>query len=153
MSATASPILAPKPFAAVIAALALTVLAIGGMRLSGYEATSAKPTVAPLASRVLQVEDETQGRVIVRDRKSGETLHTFKSGEGAFFRATLRALVNDRKRKGVLKTGDFRLEAHAGKQLFLIDEATGKTLALNAYGPDNAAVFAAFISNQKGEGL
>jgi putative photosynthetic complex assembly protein len=153
MSHAAVPILAPKALAAVVTALALTVLSIVGMRIAGIEAPSVKPTVAPLASRLLQIEDETQGRVIVRDRKTGEILKTFHSGEGAFFRATLRALVNDRKRRGVTTPGDFRLEAHVARQLFLIDEATGKTLALNAYGPDNAAVFAAFMFNKKGEAL
>ena len=62
--------------------------------------------------------------------------------------------MNDRRHKGIPLEGDFRLERHNGNQLFLIDEATGKTLSLNAYGPANTAAFAAFMSNQKkGEGL
>jgi hypothetical protein len=61
--------------------------------------------------------------------------------------------VNDRKKKGIKTTDDFRLEVHKGPQLFLIDQASGRTISLNAFGPTNTAVFAALMSNQKGEGL
>jgi putative photosynthetic complex assembly protein len=147
------PVMSQKPFAAIVAALALTVLAIGGMRLAGLEATSSLPSQAVEGTRLLKFEDAPLGSVIVRDSISGVIIQSFGVGEGAFVRATLRALVNDRRRKGTTEKGDFRLERRTGSQLYLIDEATGKQLALNAYGPGNAAVFAAFMSNQrKGEG-
>jgi putative photosynthetic complex assembly protein len=151
-----------KPFAAVLAVLAISVLAIGVARLSGFEPKPSRPLTAADASRVLKFEDTARGVVSVMDAKSGELIASFGRGEGSFVRATLRALVNDRRHKGIPLKGDFRLESHtvssagssAGTQLYLIDEATGKTLSLNAYGPDNTAAFAAFMSNQKkGEGL
>jgi putative photosynthetic complex assembly protein len=146
-----------KPFAAVLGVLAVSVLAIGVARLSGFEPKPSRPLTTADASRVLKFEDTARGVVSVRDAKSGELITSFGRGEGSFVRATLRALVNDRRHKGIPLKGDFRLERHtvssAGTQLYLIDEATGKTLSLNAYGPDNTAAFAAFMSNQKkGEG-
>lgn len=150
----AAPIISQKPFAAIFVALALTVVAIGSARLSGYQPPSVLPAQTPDVARVLQFEDAPQGTVIVRDVKTGEQIASFGRGEGSFVRATLRALVNDRRHKGIPLEGDFRLERHNGNQLYLIDEATGKTLSLNAYGPANTAAFAAFMSNQKkGEGL
>jgi putative photosynthetic complex assembly protein len=153
---TASPIFPHKPMIAVFAALAMLVVVVGGMRLSGFEAQSLKPTVAPDETLVLKVEDGNEGRVVVSDVESGRVIKTFHRGEGSFLRATFRALVNDRKRKGASMQEDFRLERHeaeSGNQFYLIDGATGRAISLNAFGPTNTAVFAALMSNQKGEGL
>jgi putative photosynthetic complex assembly protein len=153
MSGTTAPIISQKPFAAIFIALALTVLAIGASRLSGYQPPASMPAEPSDATRVLKFEDAPQGTVIVSDAETGELITSFGRGEGSFVRATLRALVHDRQHKGISTEGHFRLERHAGPQLFLIDEASGKTLSLNAFGPDNTAAFAAFMSTQKkGEG-
>ena len=153
MTDTAAPIISQKPFAAIFIALALTVVAIGASRLSGYQPPASLPTLAPDEVRLLKFDDAPQGNVIVSDAKTGETIKTFGRGEGSFVRATLRALVHDRIRKGVSAEGNFRLERHAGPQFFLIDEASGKTISLNAFGPDNTTAFAAFMSTSKrGEG-
>lgn len=153
MTDTTATVISQKPFVAIFIALALTVLAIGASQLSGYQPPPTLPAAAAEETRLLRFEDAQQGVVIVRDANSGETIATFGRGEGSFVRATLRALVHDRIRKAVTNEGDFRLERHAGPQWFLIDEASGKTLSLNAFGPDNTAAFAVFMSNQKkGEG-
>jgi putative photosynthetic complex assembly protein len=154
MSATTAPMIASRPFAAVFIGLALMVAMIGVARLSGYEAPSSLPQQVADETRVLNFEDAPQGTVNVRDVKTGEIIASFGRGEGSFVRATLRALVNNRRHQGIPLEGNFRLERHAGPQLFLIDEATGKTISLNAFGPSNTAAFAAFMSNtNKGEGL
>jgi putative photosynthetic complex assembly protein len=154
--ASASPIFPHKPIIAVFGALAALVAIIGIMRLSGYEAEKLKPLSAPEQSLALKVEDGTEGRVIVSDKDSGRVIKTFERGEGSFLRATFRALVNDRKRKGASMSEDFDLVRHettSGNQFYLIDGSTGRAISLNAFGPDNTAVFAALMSNQKGEGL
>lgn len=152
MSGATVQMIPTKPFAAIMIGLVLTMVVIGGARLAGYEPPSSLPEMQPAASRLLQFEDSSQGMVIVRDAQTQETIHSFSRGEGSFVRATLRALVNHRKHQGIPLEGDFRLERHAGGQLFLIDEATAKTISLNAFGPANTAVFAAFLSTEKGEG-
>jgi putative photosynthetic complex assembly protein len=142
-----------RPIQVLFALLAVTVVAIGVMRLAGYQPEASKPVTAPDATRTLAVLDGAKGSVIVRDAKTGQDIQMFKSAEGAFVRATFRALVNDRRHKSLpLQESHFRLERHNGHQLFLIDEATGRVISLNAFGPANTAVFAAFMSNQKGEG-
>jgi putative photosynthetic complex assembly protein len=141
------------PMGPIALALAAVIVMIGIARNNGMQPETSLPQDAPVAQRLLRFEDAAHGNVIVRDAETGAVIHQFASGEGAFVRATLRALVNDRKKKGITKTDDFRLEAHKGPQLFLIDKASGRTISLNAFGPSNTAVFAAFMSNKKGEGL
>jgi len=157
MSASTAPLSAPKsatkPFVAIFAGLAVVVALIGSARIGGYQPPSSLPDNAVLQTRILHVEDTEAGAVIVQDAKTGENIITYKMGEGSFFRATLRTLVHDRLHKGLGIEGNFRLETHSGDQLFLIDEVTGKALPMNAFGPANAAVFAALMSNPKqGEG-
>jgi putative photosynthetic complex assembly protein len=136
-----------KAMLGIATALALTIAAIGTARLSGFEPESSLPKQPPEKMRTIAYENADAGRVVISDAQSGEQLKLYASDEGAFVRATMGALLNDRKRRGITATGDFRLEAHAGKQLFLIDEASGKAISLNAFGPDNAAAFAAFLKN------
>jgi putative photosynthetic complex assembly protein len=138
-----------KPFTAIFAGLALVMILIGIARVSGFQPPPSMPNEPALQARVLQVEDVAQGTVLVRDAKTGVPIATYKRGEGSFFRATLRTLVNDRRHKGLALVGNFRLETHSGHQLFLIDEVTGKTLSMNAFGPANTAVFSALLPNPK----
>lgn len=153
MANTSAPIISQKPFATIFVALALTLLAVGSARLSGYRPPPSLPQSPAIATRLLQFQDAPQGTVIVHDATTGEQIASFGRGEGSFVRAALRALVNDRRHKGAALENGFRLESHEGGQLFLIDESTGKTLSLNAFGPANTAAFAAFMSTKKeGEG-
>ncbi len=153
MSVNTAPLSETKPFAAIFAGLVVVVLLIGSLRLAGYQPPSSIPSNAVLQTRMLKVEDGASGIVVVRDAQTGEEIITYGMGEGSFFRATLRTLVHDRQHKGLGIEGNFRLETHSGNQLFLIDEVTGKALPMNAFGPANAAVFAALMSNHKqGEG-
>jgi putative photosynthetic complex assembly protein len=154
MPDTTVTMIASKPFAAIFLGLVLTVGMIGAARLSGYQAPSSLPQQVAEETRILKFEDAPQGTVNVRDANTGEMIATFGRGEGSFVRATLRALVNDRRHRGISIAGDFRLERHAGPQLFLIDEVTSKTISLNAFGPSNTAAFAAFLSTpNQGESL
>jgi putative photosynthetic complex assembly protein len=152
MPATAHHAMSQKPFVAILAALAMIMALIAVSRLSGFEPENSLPGQAAEATLRLKFEDAPGGVVLVRDAATGKVIEDFGTGEGAFLRATLRALVNQRRKDGATAQGDFRLERHNGHQIYLIDEATGRALALNAFGPDNTAVFAAFMSNQKGEG-
>ena len=154
MSANATQFLETKPFRSIFIGLAGVFLLIGAFRLAGYQPPPTLPTDPASQVRELQVTDSAEGSVTVRDVKTGETIVQYQRGQGSFFRATLRTLVHDRMRKGLTLDGNFRLETHMGNQLYLIDEVSGKALAMNAFGPANTAVFTALMSNQKkGEGL
>jgi putative photosynthetic complex assembly protein len=151
--ATHQQIIPHKAFVGVALALASTVVLMTATKHFGVSTPDAAQSTSPDATLTLRVDDAPQGSVIVRNAETGGTIKEFKRAEGSFLRAALRALVNDRRHKGATLQGDFLLERHSGGQLYLIDGVTGKKLSLNAYGPDNAAVFAAFMSNpKKGEG-
>jgi putative photosynthetic complex assembly protein len=152
MSSAADAAMSQKPFVAIIAALGFIMALIAVSRLSGFEPESSLPTQVADETVLLKFEDAAGGVVLVRDAATGKVIEDYGIAEGVFVRATLRALVNQRRKEGVTAHGDFRLERHNGHQFYLIDEATGRALALNAFGPSNTAVFAAFMSNQKGEG-
>ena len=143
MASTTAKISVDKPFGVIFAGLAAIVVLIGIARLAGVQPPPSLPLVAATQTREIMVEDGALGSVIVRDAKTGVMIKTYKSGEGSFLRATLRALVNGRKHQGLSSQGNFRLESYAGPQLFLTDEVSGKTLSMNAFGPTNTAVFAA----------
>ncbi len=145
---SANSIITHRSFMAILTVLVTVMIGLAGMRLAGVAPNDGPPQTTVEQSVVLRVEDGPQGSVIVRNGQTGTEIQTFKRAEGTFVRAVLRALVNDRRHKGTTIQGDFRLERHEGGRLYLIDEVTGKRLTLNAYGPDNSAVFAAFISNQ-----
>jgi putative photosynthetic complex assembly protein len=138
-----------KPFGLIFVGLMIVVVLIAAARLSGYQPPPSLPGDIASQFMVLKVEDSAEGAVIVRNATTGEKIITYKRGEGSFFRATLRTLVHDRQHKSLNLEGNFRLETHAGGQLFLIDEVSGKTLSMNAFGPANTAVFAALMSNPK----
>jgi putative photosynthetic complex assembly protein len=144
-----APIFPQKSVMAVAAMMFVTLLLIGSMRLAGYHPDATLPITISDAARFIKAQDASEGRVIVSDAKTGEEITTFHRGEGSFFRAALRALVNNRKHMGLPVDGDFRLESYDGYKLFLIDDTSGKVLPLNAFGPANTAVFAAFMSNHK----
>jgi putative photosynthetic complex assembly protein len=53
--------------------------------------------------------------------------------------------VRDRKRRGLGPEVPFRLTAHADGRLTLVDPATGRLVALEAFGADNAGAFAKLL--------
>jgi putative photosynthetic complex assembly protein len=147
MASTQNRIFTPVPLLATVLSLATVVAMIGAARTHGIRPEPSLPQATPLEQRILRFEDAAQGNVVVRDAKTGDVIQTFGRGEGAFVRATVRALVHDRIKQGIQSSDDFRLETHNGAQLFLIDEASGRAISLNAFGPTNTAAFAAFMSN------
>jgi putative photosynthetic complex assembly protein len=152
MTTSAQSHLNDKAFATIGLGLAAVVVAVGVMRLGGYQPDATLPAAAPQDVREIAIADGANGDVIVRDGKTGAVIVTLGNNQGNFIRMALRALVHDQQHQGFDEQTPFRLERQAGGQLFLIDEATGKALALNAFGPANAAAFAAFLSTPKGEG-
>ena len=123
-----------------IACLAL----VGWVRFTSP--ASAPAVITPAAMRTLNFIDQPDGSISVLDQETHEVVDNF-SGEQGFLRGTLRALVRERKLRGL--TADhaqaFELIAHDGGRLTLRDPATGSTIALESFGPTNTAVFARLL--------
>ena len=102
--------------------------------------------VAPSHILLLRFVDQPDGSINVIDTSTEKVVQNFQ-GEQGFLRGTLRALVRERKLRGVDAATErtFELIAHSGGRLTLRDPATGSSIALESFGPTNTAVFARLI--------
>lgn len=129
------------PRAAIIGlglVLLMTMLGVGAVRLSGTEIRS--PDAPTAAQRSLRFEDGAAGSVTVVDARTGEAIDSV-TGEAGFLRGSLRALVRERKMRGIGPGPAFELIARTDGRLTLVDPATGERLDLESFGPTNAAVY------------
>ena len=141
---TATPDIIPRrALLAGALALAGTVLAIGAARLSGLDTT--EPDAVTVVERSLRFVDRPDGGIAVVDARSGRTLDVMQ-GEQGFLRGTLRALVRERKQRGLTADAPLQLTARADGRLTLVDPATSERVDLESFGPTNAAVFARWIA-------
>jgi putative photosynthetic complex assembly protein len=127
------------------AALAATLLAAGAFHRSGKGAPAADAPV--LAQRLLQFTDLPDGGIAIVDAASGSTLDTLR-GEHGFLRGTLRALVRERRQRGLTQQDALLLSARADGRLVLSDPTTGAHIDLRSFGPANAAAFARWLPSQ-----
>lgn len=126
------------------ALLLVTLLGVGAVRLSGTNIRSADaPTVA---QRSLRFEDGAAGSVDVFDAKTGVRIDNV-AGEAGFLRGSLRALVRERKMRGIGSGPAFELMARSDNRLTLHDPATGERLDLESFGPTNAAVYRRWLQD------
>ena len=96
---------------------------------------------AVLWQQQLRFEDRPNGDVGVVDARSGQEIARF-AGEQGFVRGVLRALARERLRRGIGPEQPFELLGHAQGRLTLRDPVTGERIALESFGPSNAALFA-----------
>jgi putative photosynthetic complex assembly protein len=98
--------------------------------------------VKPAFQRTLRFFDEADGTVRVEDGATAEVLGRFGPGEGGFIRASVRALVHQRRIRGLGPEVAFELIEWDNRALTLRDPATGKGIEASSFGPDNWAIFA-----------
>lgn len=135
----------PLPF--LIAAgglIALTLGLIGLARLTGYGEARVADHQA-VAMRDLRFEDRASGAVAVYAEPGARLVTEIEPGAGGFLRGTLRALVRERRQRGIAGEVPFRLARAADGTLILGDPATGRRIVLGAFGPANAGVFAGLL--------
>ncbi|AWN37378.1 photosynthetic complex assembly protein PuhC [Methylobacterium radiodurans] len=95
----------------------------------------------PAAALAFRAEDRDDGSVALREAGSLRVVATIRPGEDGFVRGTLRGLAQARQREGLGPEAPFRLVRYADGRLALEDASTGRTVALQAFGPTNAAAF------------
>jgi len=133
----------PRPVLAAVGALVAFTIAITAIaRLAAHDAPA--PALTDGSTRALRFTDLEGGRVEVRDAATGARLALLQPGEGGFVRATLRSLVRERRRRGVGEEPPFEVAVPWPGHVVLADPATGRQVPLEAFGPTNAAAFAAF---------
>jgi putative photosynthetic complex assembly protein len=148
----------PRP--ALLMALGLVVLTIVmvvAVRV-GLAEREAVPAVerartgaAPVAVRTLAFADMPTGAVQITDAETGRmvaSLHGEGDG-GGFVRGVLRGMARERQLRGVGQQPPFTLTLWQDGSLSLNDAATGRSVELGAFGPDNRAAFMRFLELER----
>lgn len=127
------------------AGLVLTALvAVAGARLAGVSPVQEIGTPAVVQSVALRFETNATGGIDVVDAETGKVIAA--AGKEGFIPGVLRGLNRLRRTNQADETLAYRLERMSNGQLLLVDTASPMSLDLAAYGRDNAAIFAAFLT-------
>lgn len=105
--------------------------------------------IAAAQVRPLKFFDEPDGTVRVEDGATAEVLARFGEGEGGFIRATVRSLVHQRRIRGLGPEVPFTLTEWQNGNLTLADPATGRSVEVSSFGPDNRAVYQNLLPARK----
>lgn len=133
------------PLVAIGGLIVATLVLVGMARLTGYrDDTGIAPSTA---ARELRFEDRAGGGVAIHDARTGQLVHLIAAGEDGFLRATMRSLARERLRVGANADLPFLLSGTGGGRVTLEDPATGRRLAIEAFGPTQAAAFTRFLDN------
>jgi putative photosynthetic complex assembly protein len=125
--------------------VAFTVTSAAVSRISGL-GTVQMPESALVESRPLRFEYMRDGSIRVTDARTGQVAASVEPGTNGFIRGTLRGLARERKRQGIGIEPPFMLTRWADGRLSLADPATGRVIALDAFGPTNGEAFAQLLT-------
>lgn len=152
----------PRPALILAGALVATTLALTALVQTGVLNREAVPSaerasagVAAVEIRHLTFEDRADGAVVVKDADSAETLAVLlgENDGGGFVRGVMRGMARERKMRGVGHEAPFELALWQNGSLSLLDPATGRSVELGSFGPDNRAAFTKFLKTPaKGRG-
>ena len=101
-----------------------------------------------VATRDIRFEDQSDGTVTVLDAEDGAPIARLAVGEDGFIRSVMRGLARERHARGLGPEVPFRLTTWTSGFLSLEDPATGRLVALTAFGPDNVAAFARLVDGR-----
>jgi putative photosynthetic complex assembly protein len=145
----------PFPRGALVGAgvlIGFAMAATAAVRL-GVVAPAASPHAVRMAAGVAATEvrelaflDQSDGGVLIRDTRSGDVVARIEPArDQGFVRGVMRSFARERRMHGIGGTPPFQLTLWADGQLSLTDSATGRTVELGAFGPDNRAAFARLL--------
>ena len=133
------------PRIALVLASAVVALTLGGVGLARWSGFDGRQQDAQtVTQRALHFKDQADGGIAIVDAPSGATIDTVH-GEQGFVRGTLRAVVRERKLRGVISDAPLQLISRADGRLTLVDPVTSSRIDLESFGPTNAAVFARWL--------
>ena len=135
---------------AVAGCVILILIGVTILRVTGFEPDTPQPKGSVVAHSELRFEDGPDGSIEIYRHPSGVILKTLSAGEGGFLRGVMRSLARDRRSRDIDMTVPFVLERYADGALILTDPAIGQELNLAAFGPTNAAAFAALLEAATG---
>jgi putative photosynthetic complex assembly protein len=131
--------------------IAFTLVSVAMVRLTGNGPDQLRKAGIGLEhsngtiDRPLRFEDRPDGSIAVTDARTGQ-LVTHISGEQGFVRGALRALVRERKARGIGAEAPFELVSRPDGGLTLSDPVTLQRVELRSFGPSNAGAFAPLLT-------
>ena len=107
----------------------------------------AEAGISSVSERSLRFEDMVDGSVRVSDADTGEEIASLigENDGGGFVRGVLRGMARERAMRDIGQTSAFTLTLWQDGSLSLNDPATGRSVELGAFGPDNRAAFLRFV--------
>ena len=110
-------------------------------------AERAEAAVSPLEQRSLLFADGADGSVVITEASTGEEVGMIAadSEQGGFIRGVLRGLARERRMHDVGSGPPFTLTLWQDGSMSLVDDATGRSVELGAFGPDTRAAFAVLL--------
>jgi len=140
-----------RHFQAMLLVMIVTLLYVA------FETQMNTPTVeqsSPIVQKViLVIDDDKNGDILLTVSKTRQQsainsppqIMRF-TGEQGFLRGTLRALARDRRMRNLTSESPFELTLFKDGRLSIIDTLTGRGIDLEAFGPDNVAVFSKILA-------
>lgn len=122
-----------------------TLVAVTATRPPGG-ARTALPQADLVAQQDYVFTDGPDGEVTVAVPGAPALARALPAGTHNFIRGVLRGLARERRQHGLGREAPFRLAEWADGRLSLEDTATGRIIALESFGPTNAAEFRRLLS-------
>ncbi len=141
---TSQPIAGKRAPFVLAGIVVLALVAVGAARMAGFVEGQVR-SADVVASCELRFTDGPNGAVQVFEWQQGELLASYPSGDGSFVRGVVRSMTRERRAREAGEETPFLLARHSDGALTISDQATGRIIVLNAFGPDNAAVFARLL--------
>lgn len=102
----------------------------------------------PTTERLLLFADSADGKVIVTDASTRQTVASIGTEGSGFIRGVMRGLARERHQHDEGAALPFRLSSWPNGALTLTDDSTGRVIELGSFGPDNRAAFARFLDRR-----
>ncbi len=135
----------PRPLVLSLAALiGLSLIATLGSQVTGFGTVEMPPAQA-VQSRDLQFVDRAIGGISILDAETGEEIAVLEPGTNGFIRGVMRGFARERRSHGVGRKPPFTVTRWSDGRLSITDRQTGRRVELDAFGPDNAGVFARLL--------
>ncbi len=128
--------------AGVLLAASVALALLYGKPQSPAERDLAAGSV-PLALKFI---DGADGGFTVLDADTTKVVFAAAPGTNHFIRGLMRGLIRERRQANIGSETPFKLYHNGDQRLILEDPATGRIVALEAFGHDNAGVFATMLA-------
>lgn len=140
-----------RAFTVPVIATGLVVLATVAVVAITPRATmerSGVPIDRVVAARHLLFSDTTEGALVVIDERTRLPIEVYGVGEGAFVRATIRALIMHRANPAASREEPFHLLLDVTGRLLLLDPTSTRVINLNAFGDVGQLSFSPLLTAQ-----